>query len=93
MRNWNDALLQDLGDALDMHTHRDKRLKVMVTAALASGAAVTLLDQPFAALDLMSIRIIQEFLHEAANHPSRAWIVADYEVPASFQSTRVLQLT
>ena len=100
--NWNDALLQDLGDALDMHTHRDKRLnmlstgsrrKVMLMAALASGAAVTLLDQPFAALDLMSIRIIQEFLHEAANHPSRAWIVADYEVPASFQSTRVLRLT
>lgn len=100
--NWNDELLQDLAHELDMHTHREKRLnmlstgsrrKVMVIAALASGAAVTLLDQPFAALDLASIRIIQDFLHEAADHPRRAWLVADYEVPAIFQTTRVLQLT
>jgi ABC-type multidrug transport system ATPase subunit len=100
--NWNDELLQDLAHELDMQAHLDKRLnmlsagsrrKVMVIAALASGAAVTLLDQPFAALDLTSIRVIQEFLHEAAEHPSRAWLVADYEVPASFQTTRVLQLT
>lgn len=100
--SWNDELLQDLADALDMHQHRDKRLhmlstgsrrKVMVLAALASGAAVTLLDQPFAALDLASIRILQEVLHEAADHPSRAWIVADYEAPANFDTTRVLRLT
>ncbi len=100
--HWNDEVLNDLAEALGMNPHREKQLhmlstgsrrKVMVVAALASGAAVTLLDQPFAALDLVSIRIIQEFLHEATDHPSRAWLVADYEVPASFQSTRVLQLT
>ena len=100
--HWNDALLQDLADALDMHQHREKRLnmlstgsrrKVMVVAALASGATVTLMDQPFAALDLASIRIIQEVLHEAADHPSRAWIVADYEAPANSPATRVLHLT
>jgi ABC-type multidrug transport system ATPase subunit len=99
--NWNEALLQDLAHELDMERHQDKRLnmlstgsrrKVMVLAALASGAAVTLLDQPFAALDLASIRIIQEFLFEAADHPSRAWIVADYEVPASLEGKRVLHL-
>jgi ABC-type multidrug transport system ATPase subunit len=99
--NWNEALLQDLAHELDMERHQDKRLnmlstgsrrKVMVVAALASGAAVTLLDQPFAALDLASIRIIQEFLFEAADHPSRAWIVADYEVPASLEGKRVLHL-
>ena len=98
---WNEALLQDLVHELDMERHQDKRLnmlstgsrrKVMVVAALASGAAVTLLDQPFAALDLASIRIIQEFLFEAADHPSRAWIVADYEVPASLEGKRVLHL-
>ena len=98
---WNDAMLQDLADALDMHQHREKRLhmlstgsrrKVMVLAALASGAAVTLLDQPFAALDLVSIRIIQEVLSEAADHTSRVWIVADYEAPAHLPATRVLRL-
>ena len=100
--NWNDALLQDLAHELDMQQHVDKRLnmlstgsrrKVMVLAALASGATVTLLDQPFAALDLASMRIIQDFLHEAAEHTSRAWLVADYEMPASFEAARVLQLT
>ena len=98
---WNDAMLQDLADALDMHQHREKRLhmlstgsrrKVMVLAALASGAAVTLLDQPFAALDLSSIRIIQEVLQEAVDHTSRVWIVADYEAPAHLPATRVLRL-
>ena len=100
--HWHDDVLNDLAEALNMNPHREKQLhmlsagsrrKVMVVAALASGAAVTLLDQPFAALDLASIRIIQAFLHEAAEHPSRAWLVADYEVPASFKTARVLQLT
>jgi len=63
-----------------------------VLAALASGAAVTLLDQPFAALDLASIRILHELLHEAAEHPSRAWIVADYEAPSDLPLSCVLNL-
>ena len=99
--NWDDALLQDLADALDMRQHREKRLnmlstgsrrKVMVLAALASGATVTLMDQPFAALDLASIRIIKDFLQEAAEHPSRAWIVADYEAPHDLPLASMLSL-
>lgn len=99
--NWNDALLQDLAETLDMLQHVDKRLhmlstgsrrKAMVLAALASGATVTLMDQPFAALDLASIRIIKEFLYEAAEHPSRAWIVADYEAPSDLPLASVLNL-
>ncbi len=98
---WNDELLQDLAQELDMHRHLDKHLnmlsagsrrKVMVIAALASGAAVTLLDQPFTALDLASMRLILEFLHEAAEHPSRAWIVADYEAPHDLPLARVLNI-
>ena len=98
---WNDAMLQELADALDMHQHREKRLhmlstgsrrKVMVLAALASGATVTLLDQPFAALDLASVRIIQEVLHEAADHPSRMWILADYVAPHDLPLASVLSL-
>ena len=99
--HWNDALLQDLAHALDMNQHREKRLnmlstgsrrKVMVLAALASGAAVTLLDQPFAALDWVSIRQIKDFLQEAAEHPSRAWIVADFEAPHDLPLASVLNL-
>jgi ABC-type multidrug transport system ATPase subunit len=99
--NWNESLLQDLAQELDMQQHVDKRLnmlsagsrrKVMVIAALASGATVTLLDQPFAALDFASIRIIKEFLQEAAEHPSRAWIVADYTAPADVPLASILNL-
>ena len=68
------------------------RRKVMLVAALASGATVTLLDQPFTALDLGSIAIIQEFLHEAAEHPRRAWIVADYTTPSDMPLASVLNL-
>ena len=98
---WNDALLHNLAQELDMQQHVDKRLnmlsagsrrKVMVVAALASGAAVTLLDQPFAALDFGSIRVVKEFLHEATEHRHRAWIVADYEVPSDLPVVCVLSL-
>ncbi len=98
---WNEELLQDLAEAFDMEQHRHKRLnmlsagsrrKVMITAALACGATVTLLDQPFAALDLKSIRAIKDFLNEAAEQPGRAWIVADYEAPVDLPLVSVLRL-
>jgi ABC-type multidrug transport system ATPase subunit len=99
--NWNDALRQDLAEALGMTPHCDKQLhmlsagsrrKVMVVAALASGTTVTLLDQPFAALDLASIRTLKAFLHDAAKHTSRAWLVADYEAPSDVPLASVLNL-
>ena len=98
---WNEELLNDLAQALDMTRHLDKQLhmlsagsrrKVMVIAALASGACVTLLDQPFVALDFASIGIIKEFLQDAVEHPSRAWIVADYTAPDDVPLASVLNL-
>ncbi|PUE11770.1 hypothetical protein B9Z51_05745 [Limnohabitans sp. T6-5] len=99
--HWDDALLQELAEELDMVQHSQKRLfmlsagsrrKVMIAAGLASGATVTLLDQPFVALDLASIRAIKGFLNEAAHHPSRTWIVADYEAPGDVTLASVLAL-
>ena len=84
------ALLDDLVRELDLTPHLAKRLdmlstgsrrKVWLAAAFASGAALTLLDQPFAALDKASIVLVTELLQEAATHPSRAWVVADYVRP------------
>lgn len=100
--NWQHALEQDLIEALDMERHRHKplfmlstgsRRKVMLVAALASGAGVTLLDQPFVSLDAVSVRVIKDFLSEAAAHTSRAWIVADYEVPEGLTPASVLDLS
>lgn len=100
--HWQVELQQELEAALDMAQHRHKplymlstgsRQKVMLVAALASGATVTLLDQPFVSLDQLSIRVVKDFLSEASQHPSRAWIVADYEVPHELTVTSVLHLT
>lgn len=85
---WREDLQADLIEALQMRNHLDKRLfmlstgsrrKVALVGLLASGARITCLDQPYAALDLPSVRIVQEFLQDMADHPSRAWVMADYE--------------
>jgi ABC-type multidrug transport system ATPase subunit len=99
---WASDLLQALSEALDMERHRHKplymlstgsRRKVMLIAALASGASVTLLDQPFVSLDQASIQVIKAFLHDASSVRDRAWIVADYEAPDDLPVASVLNLS
>ena len=51
-------------------------------AALASRATLTLLDDPFAALDQPSIRCVMAQLKIAAQSSSRACVVAHYEALA-----------
>ena len=84
------SLLEALADALGLGPHLPKSLymlstgtkrKVFLAAAFAAGAAVTLLDEPFAALDKASINVLLELLHEASTHTSHAWLIADYVAP------------
>ncbi len=84
------ALLAELTEAFALAPHLPKSLymlstgskrKVYLAAAFASGAAVTLLDEPFAALDKTSIDLVLELLGEASAHASRAWVVANYTAP------------
>lgn len=98
---WNAALCTDLVAALGLEEHLLKPLymlstgskrKVWITAACASGAALTCLDEPFAALDRASIRIITELLHDAAAHSPRAWVVADYQAPAGVPLAATIHL-
>lgn len=86
--DWNPAIQAYLTDALQLQAHLGKRLfmlstgsrrKVALVGLLASGATLTCLDQPYDALDLASVRVLREFLQEMADHPSRGWVVADYE--------------
>lgn len=86
----NRTLLDELVTELDLTQHLPKKLdmlstgsrrKVWLAAAFASGASLTLLDQPFAALDKRSIALITELLNEASQHAARAWVVADFEAP------------
>lgn len=76
--------------ALSIAPHLDKTLtmlsagtrrKLALVEAVASGAGLTLLDGPFAALDLPSRRWLVTVLGAAAEAPERAWVVADYEWP------------
>lgn len=99
--NWSTDTQQELLETLQLTPHLDKRLnmlstgsrrKVGLVAALASGATVTLLDQPFASLDQASIRRLQEFLSEYSQNTCRAWLIADYENPAHIPLASVLQL-
>lgn len=59
------------------------RRKVWLVAASACEAQVTLLDMPFAALDGPSGRRLADILADAAARADRAWVVADYDLPAS----------
>jgi ABC-type multidrug transport system ATPase subunit len=85
---WDAPLQQDLIEALGLGPHLGKQLfmlstgsrrKVALVGLLASGATITCLDQPFAALDAASARVLREFLADVAGHGTRTWVVADYE--------------
>ncbi len=98
---WDASLQTHLCEALGLGLHLDKPLymlstgskrKVWLVAALASGAALTLLDEPFAALDKTSIHCVLDFLQEAATHTRRAWVVADYEAPPGVPLAQTIDL-
>ena len=98
---WDLPLQQDLVEALGLGGHLDKQLfmlstgsrrKVALVALLASGATVTCLDQPFAALDATAIRVLREFLEDVADHATRTWVVADYVADPALPWQQVIAL-
>lgn len=91
----------DWAEALDLARHLHKpfymlsagsRRKAFVCAALASGAPLTLLDQPFVALDQASVRDLCEILNELAALTDRAIVIADYEAPPEVALVQVIAL-
>ena len=99
---FNTGLLASLQEALDLNPHLSKKLymlsngskrKVWLAAAFASGAALTLIDDPFAALDQPSIKVIRQLLEDAANQTTRTFVVANYEVPEGLEVTKVIELS
>lgn len=98
---FDEPLLADLIAGLSLEPHLDKHLymlstgskrKVWLAAAFASGAAVTLLDDPFAALDKTSVGFVMALLQEAADHPARAWVIAHYEAPRDVPLAAIIDL-
>jgi ABC-type multidrug transport system ATPase subunit len=98
---WDAQLQRELAGALGLRAHQDKllsmlstgsRRKVALAGLLAGGATVTCLDQPYAALDAPSIRVLRAFLGDVADHATRSWVVADYEADARLPWRRVVSL-
>ena len=98
---WDDRLAGELTAAFGLAAHVDKplymlstgsRRKLGLVAAAASGAALTLLDTPYAALDAPSGRVLTRLLAEAAAGQRRAWVLADGELPAGLAGLPVLPL-
>ena len=54
------------------------RRKVLMAAALASGATLTLIDEPVAGLDRASVLYLQQALTDASEQSGRAVVVAHY---------------
>lgn len=57
------------------------RRKVFIAATLASPAVLSLLDQPFTALDAPSIRFLSQEFTRRAHLGNRALLLADYQPP------------
>lgn len=85
------ALAPELNKQLSMLSTGSKR-KVWLAAAFASGAALTLLDMPFTALDKASIGYVLSRLQEAATDPARAFVVADYVAPGGVPFAATIDL-
>ena len=92
-----DALLEGL--QLGPHLHKTgemlstgTRRKVLITAALAAGAPVTLLDDPFAALDVGSAKCLTETLRGLGDRRDRVLLVACHAPVAGLAAAPVLDL-
>ncbi len=88
---WRSEVVEALVEAFGLGEHLGKRMEMLSTGsrrkvglvgAAASGAALTLLDTPWAALDARSGRVLDELLAEAAEDPARLWVVAGHAQPA-----------
>lgn len=97
---WREDVLQALVQSLGLaeHVHKSifmlstgSRRKVMLAASIASMAPWVLWDQPFASLDLASVRVLKEVLNEAAT-AQRGFVLADYTAPEGVPLIQTLNL-
>ena len=85
---WSDAALQAHVQGWSLAQHLDKpfhalssgtQRKIFMAAALASGAPLTLIDEPVAGLDKPSVNYLADALNALAQAPQRIVLVAHYE--------------
>lgn len=97
---WDAAALAAHVQGWGLEEHLDKgfymlstgsKRKVLMAAALASGAALTLIDEPVGGLDRPSVIYLQRALTRHAQQP-RALVVAHYEALPGVPWSQVLEL-
>ncbi|MFZ6751460.1 ABC transporter ATP-binding protein [Undibacterium sp. Ren11W] len=98
---FDSAYLAELIAELGLSPHMGKTLymlstgvkrKVWLAAAFASGAALTLLDDPFAALDQTAIRAVLQILNSFSSQTLRAIVYSHYEQAAGLSLASVIDL-
>ncbi|MEO6922059.1 MAG: ATP-binding cassette domain-containing protein [Collimonas sp.] len=98
---FDNSLLPALAEGLSLTPHLDKKLymlstgskrKVWLAAAFAAGAALNLLDDPFAGLDKASINFVVMMLNQVAANPEQAWVIALYEAMEGVPLAGVIDL-
>ena len=99
--DFDHAGLPELIDGLGLQPHWQKPMymlstgskrKVWLAAAFCAGATLTLLDEPFAALDRPSIAFALTLLQKAATDPTRAWVLTDYQAPTGLPLATIIDL-
>lgn len=102
--NWSEGDWQTHVHGLQLREHLHKEMfrlstgskrKVLLATALASGAPLTLIDEPEAALDHASIRYLCGALGDEARRADetrRVWVVANYEPMPQVSWNQVIRL-
>ncbi|MDY0108103.1 MAG: ATP-binding cassette domain-containing protein [Giesbergeria sp.] len=98
---WDAQALADHVQGFGLEEHLDKGIymlstgskrKMLMAAGLASGAPLTLFDEPVAGLDRASVRYLCQALADHAAQPGRAIVVAHYEALAGVPWRAVIAL-
>lgn len=98
---WDAKALAEHTDGFSLGGHLDKPLyalstgskrKVLMAGALASGAPLTLIDEPVAGLDKLSVQYLARALSSVAAQPRRLVVVAHYEALAGVPWGAVVDL-
>ena len=98
---WDAAALAAHIEGFSLEPHLDKpfyalstgsKRKVLMAGALASGAALTLIDEPVGGLDKPSANYLVQALAQTAEQAGRVVVVAHYEVLAGAPWGTVVEL-
>ena len=98
---FDEAILTQAIAGLGLTPHINKQMfmlstgskrKVWLAAAFAAGATISLLDDPFAALDKSSIEFITVMLNQFASDASKAWVLAMYVTPQGLPLSGLIEL-